>query len=116
MSHVMILGLDHDLAEQLAAVLRTLNHSVRISTAVTDTAADVVFCSGDLPDYSDTLGVLRRSSRGPAVVVVNRHPDHRLWLDALEMGADDYCGAPFEPQMVGWLMDSVSRRVRAAAA
>jgi DNA-binding response OmpR family regulator len=49
-------------------------------------------------------------------VIVNRHPENSRWLDALELGAADYCGAPFEPVQMRWLLDSVLRRPTAAAA
>jgi hypothetical protein len=50
---------------------------------------------------------------GLRVVLVNRLPENDRWLDALEPGAADYCGAPFEPIQMGWLLDSVLRRAAA---
>jgi len=49
-------------------------------------------------------------------VVVNRFPENSRWLDALDLGAADYCGAPFEPVLMRWLVDSVMRTERAAEA
>jgi hypothetical protein len=37
--------------------------------------------------------------------VVNRFPENGRWLDALEMGAADYCGAPFENVQINWLVN-----------
>ena len=48
------------------------------------------------------------------VVIVNRLPENSRWLDALELGAADYCGAPFESQHLRWLIDSVMRHPAAA--
>jgi hypothetical protein len=39
-------------------------------------------------------------------VVVSRLPEVSAWLDALEQGAADYCGAPFERKQVGWVLNS----------
>jgi hypothetical protein len=33
------------------------------------------------------------------------------WLDAIESGALDYCSAPFEPSLLGWILKSVSRPI-----
>jgi hypothetical protein len=52
------------------------------------------------------------------VVVVSRIPEVRGWLDALEAGASDYCGAPFETIQVQWVLESSLRAMgggRAAA-
>jgi DNA-binding NtrC family response regulator len=50
------------------------------------------------------------------VVLVNRHPENSRWLDALELGAADYCGAPFEPTQLRWLVGSILGETGAATA
>jgi DNA-binding response OmpR family regulator len=40
------------------------------------------------------------------VIVVSRVPEVSAWLSALEQGASDYCGAPFEARQVRWALNS----------
>ena len=40
------------------------------------------------------------------VIVVSRLPEVSAWLQALEQGAADYCGAPFEARQVRWALNS----------
>jgi len=47
--------------------------------------------------------------------MVNRVPENSRWLDALELGASDYCGAPFETVQVRWLVDAVLRSTAVAS-
>ena len=107
MADILLLGLETDLARQLSQVLRAQHHDVHVGSSPSDSASDIVFLTGDTPDYRVRIREL--AGRGP-VVVVNRFPENSRWLDALELGAADYCGAPFEPVMVRWLVDSVLRR------
>ena len=118
MATILLLGLENDLARDLSRVLLEDGHDVAtddsIEGALRIRSADIVFTSGDAPDYRETLRrlIARRPDR--PVVVVNRLPDNSRWLDALELGAADYCGAPFEPVQVRWLVDSVLRQPAAA--
>ena len=120
MANITLLGLDNDLAAQLFGVLDAQGHCVHVSDSLDDAVdpadTDIVFSTGDAPNYRELVGELMRRGRHLAVVVVSRCPDNRRWLDALELGAADYCGAPFEPVLMRWLVDSVMRRDRAAAA
>jgi hypothetical protein len=43
-------------------------------------------------------------------------PDPAQWLNALEAGAADYCGAPFETVQVRWIMGSILRQHAAPVA
>jgi DNA-binding response OmpR family regulator len=120
MASITLLGLENDLAEQLSYVLRALQHRVHLTDsleeAIRRSGSDIVFSTGDAPNYRELIRRLVKARRHRAVVIVNRFPENSRWLEALDLGADDYCGAPFEPVMVGWLVDSVMRKVRAAAA
>ena len=120
MAYITLFGLEKDLTDQLASVLGAQQHHVEITGCLDDAmrpgGAEIVFCSGDTADYGELLGELTSRGTRPAIVVVNRHPENSRWLDALELGATDYCGAPFEPTLMRWLVDSVLRRERAAAA
>jgi len=112
MANIILFGLDNDLADQLRAVLHQQGHQVQGSDspeAPEFQAADILFASGDRPDYRQTVSRLTRRHPRLPLVVVNRHPESRRWLDALELGAADYCGAPFEPVQVHWLIDAVMR-------
>jgi DNA-binding NtrC family response regulator len=103
MARILLLGLDHSVAEELGRVLRQLGQSVRIAPkreAAMAADADLIFAgSGDLHD------ALALSPKRP-VIVTSRVPEVTAWLNALEDGAADYCGAPFEPVQVRWLLNS----------
>lgn len=111
MATILLLGLENDLANPLAGVLRTIEHEVETADSVEPAARkrniDVIFANGDAPDYRETLRRLEARRPDLPVVVVSRLPDNTRWLDALELGAADYCGAPFEPKQVRWVVDSV---------
>ncbi|MDE3166493.1 MAG: hypothetical protein KGN36_11870 [Acidobacteriota bacterium] len=102
MANVLLLGLDSALADDLSRVLRHLGHAVTVSTrreASPDAAnADLVFT-----DSHELDTALALSPRLP-VIVTSRLPEVTAWLNALEAGAADYCGAPFEPTQVGWVL------------
>ena len=120
MASILMLGLESDLANELSRVLRQDGHLIKtvesVGDAVRARGVDIVFAGGDGPDYRET--VMRMATARPdlPVVLVNRHPENARWLDALELGAADYCGAPFEPVQVRWLLGSVLREPAPAAA
>ena len=123
MATILLLGLENDMADTLALVLRKIEHEVEtvdsIESAMRRRGIDVIFAGGDGPDYRETVRRLVARRPDVPVVLVNRLPENARWLDALELGAADYCGAPFEPTQVRWVVDSVLRRasrVEAAAA
>ena len=109
MATILLLGLETDLSEQLAAVLRNLAHEVVITNSLerslNDSRASVVFAGGDTPGYREIIGKLTGERPRTPVIVVNRFPENGRWLDALEMGAADYCGAPFENVQINWLVN-----------
>ena len=113
MASILLLGLDRDLAEDLACILRQMHHMVRITdslaVAIRQSGTQVLFAGGDRDDYRETIRLLVEKRPAAAVVVVNRLPENARWLDALELGAADYCGAPFEPVQIRWLLDGVLR-------
>jgi DNA-binding NtrC family response regulator len=65
-----------------------------------------VFISGDNPDYRAILSMLREEHAGLPVIVVTRQPDAKHWLDVLDSGATDYCGAPFERVQLRCILNS----------
>lgn len=78
--------------------------------------ADLVLCGADPGKYRPLLLALKNSGLNIPVLVVSRMPEVSEWLDALDAGAADYCGAPFEQQPIQWLIGSVLRSTRQAAA
>ena len=113
MAKIVLFGLDNDLADQLRTVLRQQGHQVEGSDSPEGFeiwGADILFAGGDGPNYRQTVSDLTERHPGLPLVLVNRHPENHRWLDALELGAADYCGAPFEPKQMSWLIDSVMRQ------
>src|SRR5690349_9740009 len=107
MSRVTLLGIPWDLADELSLVLRDESHAVTISDGPIEFEPDVVFISGDSPDLAQRMAALRGEQPHLPVVVVTRLPDTGRWLDALEAGARDYCGAPFEHVQIRWIMETI---------
>jgi|ERR1051326_7163393 DNA-binding NtrC family response regulator len=120
MASILLLGLDEDLAAPLALVLRRLSHEVTITNSLAaslrDRRAHVVFAAGDCPRYREIVQKLTGRRPDAAVILVNRHPEDARWLDALELGAADYCGAPFEATQIQWLVDGALRGLSKPAA
>ena len=114
MSRVILLGIAEDLANELTGVLTAESHQV--TRGFHDARPEVAFLSGDTPDFMHHLSSLRQEEPHLPVVVVTRLPEATRWLDALEAGARDYCGAPFERVQVRWIMETVCPQVRAQTA
>ncbi len=114
MATALLLGLEISVAEELSRALIYLKHQVQLSPmnqgALESTEADLVFApAGDL------RAILRVRPDLP-VVVASRLPEISAWLDALQDGAADYCGAPFEATQIGWVLNSSLRGMQRAAA
>jgi DNA-binding NtrC family response regulator len=113
MAKILLFGLDRSVADELDPVLTQLGQTVQVaalaSGVLENTDANVVFAAGE------SLGAVRDKRPELPVVVVSRMPEVRAWLDALEAGASDYCGAPFEPVQVRWVLDSLKSARRLAA-
>lgn len=120
MATILLLGLERDLSEQLTVVLRSMAHEVLITgsleRSLADRRASIVFAAGDGPEYRDIIGRLTAERPGTPVIVVNRFPENGRWLDALELGAVDYCGAPFENMQIGWVVEGALKGLQQAAA
>jgi DNA-binding response OmpR family regulator len=104
MARILLLGLEQTLVDELGRILRQLGQIVRIAPLGSElqksTDADVVFTSAPL------LQTALAARADLPVIVVSRTPEVRDWLDALEEGAADYCGAPFEPLQLRWILNS----------
>jgi DNA-binding response OmpR family regulator len=113
MPRVTLLGLPEDLERPLAQVLREEAHKVIRKLHLQDLRhgpkSDAVFVSGEDPGFRGTIRELRESEPSVPIIVVTRRPGTARWLDALDAGATDYCGAPFERVQVRWIMQSAIR-------
>ena len=120
MGSILLLGLERDLAKALINVLHELGHQVTATASLTrvlrDKHALLVFVGGDGTQYRETVRELLATRSELPVILVNRFPENERWLDALELGAADYCGAPFEKVQMQWLVEGALGRVRTAAA
>lgn len=112
MLRLTLLGLPEDLSNQLARILLDESHQVNQRLYVADLRgipnASAVFISGDSPEYREILSLLRENHPDLPVIVVTRQPETRHWLEALDAGAADYCGAPFEHIQLRWILGSVT--------
>ena len=113
MSRVVLLAMPEDLAGELSRVLLEERHYVSRKQSCMDVRCgvepDVAFIYGDGPEFVQTLSDLRTSEPNLPVIVATRLPEVGRWLDALDAGAADYCGAPFERIQVRWILDTVFR-------
>lgn len=104
MAKILLFGLDSSTAEELSRVLRQLGHSVKIAAtldaSVNGMDAELIFAGSD-----DLRAAMSVSPRRP-VIVTSRLPEMTSWINALEAGAADYCGAPFEATQVRWVLNS----------
>ncbi len=97
---VILAGLDPLIASELSTALRTLSVEVVGEESSGPAAA---FCSPvGLADFCLNHPDL-------PVVAVSRTGEVGEWLDAIDAGARDYCSSPFEPSLISWILESVSR-------
>ena len=114
MAIILLLGLESNLGEQLGRVLEHLGQRVHAEAlepgTLENSEADLVFAR------SQDLHTILKTRPDLPVVVVSRLPEVSAWLDALEQGAADYCGAPFEAAQVRWVLNTSLAPTRRRAA
>ena len=114
MARVALLGFPQDLASQLSRILLAEGHTVDQRHYIQDLTKryrpSAVFVCADTPGFGDTIAALKDAEPDLPFVVTTRMPDPAQWLNALDAGAADYCGAPFETIQVRWVMASIERR------
>jgi DNA-binding response OmpR family regulator len=104
MASILLVGLEPAMADELSRVLRQLGQTVQTVAPGGDTAipGDIQLIFAPEAD----LISMQQSRPGVPVIVVSRLPEVSSWLHALELGAADYCGAPFEARQVRWALNS----------
>src|SRR5436309_5900550 len=113
MYRITLLGLPDDLAAPLTCLLREDVHQVTLARTLEDVRRDipdVAFVNADGAEFPHNVCWLLESMPHLPVVAVTRLPDTQRWLDALEAGAKDYCGAPFERIQLRWILETVIPR------
>jgi DNA-binding response OmpR family regulator len=102
MARILLVGLETTIADELSSVLRQLGQSVQTADGGLADPGDIQLIFAPEGD----LAGIQRSHSGVSVIVVSRVPEVSSWLHALEQGAADYCGAPFEARQVRWALNS----------
>jgi DNA-binding response OmpR family regulator len=104
MARILLAGLEPTIADELSRVLRQLGQSVHTTAAssVAGVPEDIQLIFAPEED----LAIAQQTHPGVPVIVVSRLPEVSSWLRALEHGAADYCGAPFEARQVRWALNS----------
>jgi DNA-binding NtrC family response regulator len=122
-ANVLLCGLDSALAADLSACLHEhhvarahFQDPARFAQRLSSESPDVVFCSTDRGVFSTLMNALRSIPRRIPVIAVSRAPEVSEWLDAMEAGAADYCGAPFETRDIDWILTASLRPLRQTAA
>jgi DNA-binding NtrC family response regulator len=112
---VVLMGLAEGLAEDLRKALSQQGCAVRSEPQAPRSLAlrlidqvepDVVFCPAEREHFVPFLAAVRAKKPGLPVVVVSRLPEVPAWLDAMELGAADYCAPPFESIQIRWILQS----------
>jgi DNA-binding response OmpR family regulator len=100
---ILLIGLETTMADELSRVLAQLGQNVQTATA--GSASDAGDIQLIFAPEGDLISI-QQSRPGVPVIVVSRLPEVSAWLSALEQGAADYCGAPFEARQVRWALNS----------
>ena len=104
MANILLVGLENTTADELSNVLRQLDQSVQ-TAGVGSAGAGPRDIQLIFAPEADLAGI-QRSHPGVPVIVVSRLPEVSAWLRVLELGAADYCGAPFEARQLRWALNS----------
>lgn len=104
MANILLVGLETPIADELRNLLTQLGQSVQ-TVAAGSASAHAVDVHLIFAPEADLVN-LQMSRPGVPVIVVSRLPEVSSWLHALELGAADYCGAPFEARQIRWALNS----------
>jgi DNA-binding NtrC family response regulator len=116
---VLLLGFERALHAELAKILSQQDHAVwsqpfspspcslQVSLGKLDeTAADVICCPADPETYPLVIAAVKQRHPQVPVVVVSTAPNTSEWLDAIEGGAWDYFGVPFEAAHIQYVLEN----------
>lgn len=112
---ILLVGLEDRPLAQLTSILSEQNHSVCSRPFLSTThlldlidrlGADVVYCGSDPERYHSLVEAVRQKGSTVPIVVVSSSPSVSEWLDAIEAGAWDYVGAPFESKHIGHVLEN----------
>lgn len=115
---ILFFGIEDRLAAELAQALGSQRRKMEFSpylppadclAAVSRFGADLVCCSAQRTEYAPLMEAFRIKGLPVPVVIVTRRPVVSEWLDALEGGAADYFGPPFEAAHIAWIFDSAMK-------
>ena len=111
MANILLLDLDYGTVDQFRRIQANQKHEVTSGAsgdvALSESDAHIIFCGGDHSAYAVWIRTLREARPDLPVVVVTRLPEVDKWLDALDAGAADYIGAPFEQGQIRRIVDTV---------
>lgn len=119
-ANVVFFGLPAVVAGGLQRVLSNLDGQLQVMPMATadeclETAegrgVDVVFCNPN----TNLVRALRSEYTKAVIIAASRLPSTDEWLETLEAGADDYCAAPFETDLIQWMLESNLAPQRLAA-
>ena len=114
MQRVLLLGLEQSTAAALKAALPSGAFEVcvlssletaQLRSAIESFRPTVICAPANSPESRRALQAA--GSRTPFIAVSSK-PNPKEWLEALQGGASDYFGPPFEQQQVGWVLQSAT--------
>lgn len=109
---VLLLGLEQTTMTAIEAALHAGEFKVLslrscdsdgLRAAIAEFKPNVICAPAGSTDWQPTL--LAVGSAVP-VIAVSRKPNPKEWLEALQSGAADYFGPPFEARQVSWVLRS----------
>ena len=105
MPAVTLIGFSEDAADRLTIDLAADGYEVSRASDPTALSphATAIFVCGDRERWKRDLCEIRAICPRMISVVVTRLPEHTIWLDALEAGANDYACMPLDRRQLEWL-------------
>lgn len=111
---VLLVGLQQTTATALEAALPSSDFEVRIlplcdrdclRAAIAEFAPGVICAPAGAVELR---GMLREAGAAIPLIAISGKPNPKEWLQALQDGAADYFGPPFEQRQVGWVLRSAA--------
>ncbi|MBI1356304.1 MAG: hypothetical protein GC160_18335 [Acidobacteria bacterium] len=111
---ILLLGLDEATASAMAAALPADGYTVHVAPVENATEAqrvieafrpDVICAPPGSPEARDAL---RETGSKAPLIAISQKANPREWLAAVQGGAWDYFGGPFEARQVQWILRSAT--------